>query len=68
MGEVGVEYLVHRLSTKIKYQSNKIEINDSFSKNGAVNQPERQAILIQCIWFSISHRSWIYEQCSAIQP
>lgn len=32
MGEVGVEYLVHRLSTKIKYQSNKIEINDSFSK------------------------------------
>ncbi len=68
MGEMGVEYLVHRLSTKIKYQSNKVEINLLVFKNGAVNQHERQAILIQRIWFSTIHWSRIYEQCSAIQP
>jgi len=50
MGEMGVEYLVHRLSTKIKCQSNKIETNLLVFNNGAVNPPDGQAVLIQRIW------------------
>jgi len=55
MGKWESNILVHRLSTKIKYHSNKIETNLLAFDNGAVNQTERQAILIQRIWVSIIH-------------